>query len=168
MTGGVTVDFAVNVNGRMTQITNCEELGTSGWTEHGQDVTSGVPFGRLNCAIAEEGSFTAFFIIDIWFYEGAVGTNQAADIDLTCGAGGCDGIAEITVRYQDGAAAMLDESTVSQADTSMGTFTVASFDTASGATAGSVDLSWTKDAADFGISGTFSGTLAGCRSAGCM
>jgi hypothetical protein len=162
-----TVDWTVSVGDYSGMITDCSwETGTANQIRRHQQ-QDGSWLATLNCSAAEDGNPTGAFTVSLGGLDSAVGTTDAADFELTCGANGCSGTVMVEISYQDGAAGVLMSGRSTLADELTGSMTIDTFDGDTGEFAGSVDVTLTVGEDEYSVSGPFNAITGECTEAAC-
>ena len=162
--GTATVDWDVKIGSRTMKITKCSFAdGTAKQLKIIQDSANSAYSAKMVCAVNEVGSFTAFFVVDVWFFASAVGKTDAAALTYACSASGCVGTGNVKLTYQDGAKGILETFDFFTADSKTGSLTVDTFTSATGAVKGSIDLTGTKGTVTASLKGTFDAKLFDCK-----
>lgn len=160
--GMINIDINFDIGGRTQAMTSCSFA--EGNTNRLSTFTgnNGVTWGEVNCQVVDDNSATGGFTFVINFFEDSTGTIDAGDGVRMCGVDGCTGTYWLSLTYQDGLAGVFESLDHTAADAASGSFTLNSFDGATGVFDAEIDTTLTGGGQDFSVTGTFSGTLYPC------
>ena len=117
---------------------------------------------QITCAAVDPSSATGAYIVNLVFFENAVGTTSAANLSPNCSGTGCKGPGYVTLTYQDGLKGVFDQGTTTTGTNHTGNLVLTTFNSATGAVAGSVDLGFDANGKSFAVKGSFDATLKDC------
>jgi hypothetical protein len=163
----ITIDMMITVDGQAVTMSQCTFDTTPGAEilARRTDTGNSRRYADIICNMTDPNSVTGGFSFNTTFYADAVGTIQSSDLMIgPCGAGGCDGTANLLLSHIDPVQGVFNSAQTDMAESTnhTGTYTIDSFDDTAGTIGLTVDVSFEADGVTYAANGTVSGFLYDC------